>query len=271
MKCGGFNLDGTFEYGKYMIFVTKEEHMQIHSICDDTRKKISISQRLRLSKKDAKAGHRFKKGDTPWNKGATSSEETRKKISISRKGKCVGKDHPLYGKHHSEDVLIKMSEKSKAYWSDEDHRKQQSERCKGRVQSPETVAKRVEKLIGHETSQETRNKISAANSGRKFTEEHRHKLSIARQQRIITDETKEKTSVTMKEVMSSEEHRKRISDTVKRQKQEKKLLYDEYRASGGLLMWNDFQSFLKHNFERNYVPSLKQLQDALTAEDDDDE
>lgn len=266
----GFNEDGTFEYGKYMIFVTKEEHLQIHSTCDDTRKKISASQRLRLSKKDAKIGHVFKKGDIPWNKGVTSSEETRKKISISRKGKCVGESHPRYGKHHSKESLEKMSKASKEYWSDEDHRKQQSERCKGRVQSPETVAKRVEKLIGHETSEETRKKISIANSGRVFTDEHREKLCIARRKRVISEDTKSKTSESMKVVMSNEEHRKQISETVKMQKHEKKLLYDKYRSFGGLLMWNDFQSFLKHNFERNYVPTLDELQKALSGSDDED-
>lgn len=39
----GFEIDENgnehFEYGKYMIFVTNEEHLQIHSICDDTRKR----------------------------------------------------------------------------------------------------------------------------------------------------------------------------------------------------------------------------------------
>ena len=74
----------------------------------------------------------------------------------------------------------------------------------------------------------------------------------------------------MKNVMSNEEHRKRISETVKKQKQEKKLLYDELKSFGYTLMWNDFQSFLKHNFEKNYVPSLEELKNALTDTEDDD-
>lgn len=260
------NEDGKehFEYGKYIIFLTREEHLQIHSVCDDTRKKISISQKLRLSKKDARMGRVFKKGDIPWNKGVSPSEDTRKKISINRKGKCVGEEHPFYGKHHSEESLEKMRTALKEYWSDEEHHRQQSERCKGRKQSPETIAKRTEKLIGHTVSQEARDKISVANSGRKFTEEHREKLCIARRERVISEDTKSKTSESMKLVMSSEEHRKKISETVKKQKQEKKTLYDEYKLSGGILMWNDFQSFLKHNFKRNYVPTLIELKEALT-------
>ena len=264
----GFEIDESgnehFEYGKYMIFVTSEEHLQIHSICDDTRKKISISQKIRLSRKDARRGHEFKKGHIPWNKGVASSEETRKRISINRRGKCVGEEHPFYGKHHTEESLKKIREASRKYWLDEDHRRQQSERGKGRKQSPETIAKRVEKLLGHETSEDTRKKISQANSGRKFSDEHKHKLSIARRKRITTDETKSKMSDSAKRVMSDLEHRKKISDTVKRQKQEKKALYDEYKLSGGILMWNDLQSFLKHHFKRNYVPTLIELKEALT-------
>ena len=270
----GFEIDENgnehFEYGKYMIFVTHEEHLKIHAMCEDTKRKISISQKRRLSNKKANRGHQFSKGHIPWNKGRRLSILTKQRISKNRKGKCVGEEHPFYGKHHSEESLEKMSNASKEYWSREEHRRQQSERCFGRKQSEETISKRVSKLIGHETSQETRDKISTANSGRKFTEEHREKLCIARRKRVISEDTKFKTSESMKNVMSSEEHRKRISETVKMQKRAKKSLYDEYRSLGGLLLWNDFQSFLKHNFERNYVPTLQELQNALSATDDDD-
>ena len=253
-----------------MVFVTKEEHVNIHKCSEETRKKISESQKMRFLRKDVKRGREFKKGNIPWNKGIPVSQNTKIKISINRKGKCTCKDHWLYGKHHSKDTLLKISDKVNAYWSDEDHRKQQSLRCTGRKQTPEQIAKRTAKLIGHETSEETRLKISVANSGRVFSEEHKQKLSLARQQRIITDETKEKTSTTMKKIMSSDEHRKRISDTVKKRKQEMKLLYNNYKLHGGILMWNDFQSFIKHKFKPNYIPTLLELQNALSATDDDD-
>ena len=35
----GFNEDGTFEYGKYVIFVTKEWHNNYHSQSEETNKK----------------------------------------------------------------------------------------------------------------------------------------------------------------------------------------------------------------------------------------
>ena len=37
----GLNLDGTFEYGKYVIFVTKEEHNKIHRCNDESKKYLS--------------------------------------------------------------------------------------------------------------------------------------------------------------------------------------------------------------------------------------
>lgn len=334
----GFEIDEDgnehFEYGKYIVFVTKEEHLAIHHMCDDTKQKISIANKLAYSDSLLRAECSFRAKNlwatdsyrqmmtavlklshssqdykdkmsavltseptntklreaqanrwTPelrkeWSLkflgennpmyGKHLSDDTKYQISKNRKGKCIGESHPLYGKHHSEESLEKMSKASKEYWSNEDHCKQQSERCKGRVQSPETVAKRVEKLIGHETSEETRKKISDANSGRVFTDEHREKLCIARRKRVISEDTKSKTSESMKVVMSNEEHRKQISETVKMQKHEKKSLYDKYRSFGGLLMWNDFQSFLKRNFERNYVPTLEELQKALSGSDDED-
>ena len=59
----------------------------------------------------------FKKGQTAWNKGKkgvyTLSEETRRKMSESRKGKGLGKDNPMFGKHHSEETRRKMSEDRK--------------------------------------------------------------------------------------------------------------------------------------------------------------
>ncbi len=37
------NLDGTFEYGKYVVFWTKEHHNEYHHCSEETRKKRSES------------------------------------------------------------------------------------------------------------------------------------------------------------------------------------------------------------------------------------
>ena len=43
-------------------------------------------------------------------KGKTLSEETRRKQSEAQKGKYCGENHPMFGKHHSEETKEKMSE-----------------------------------------------------------------------------------------------------------------------------------------------------------------
>ena len=75
----GCNEDGTFEYGKYVIFMTSAEHNKYHhtnkSVSEETRAKMSVAQ-----------------------KGKKRSEETLAKMSVAQKGK-----------KRSEETLAKMS------------------------------------------------------------------------------------------------------------------------------------------------------------------
>ncbi len=67
-------------------------------------------------------GYNITKGGASAN-GWNPPEETRKKLSKARKGKCVGKNNPMYGKygensprygkHHTEEARKKMSENSR--------------------------------------------------------------------------------------------------------------------------------------------------------------
>ena len=96
----GFNLDGTFEYGKYVIFMTASEHIKHHHI-----------------------------GKPSVMKGKTHTDEAKTKISENNarywKGKKLSPTHiqhlrenhanvsvennPFYGKHHSDAAKEKMS------------------------------------------------------------------------------------------------------------------------------------------------------------------
>ena len=85
----------------------------------------------------------FKKGNVPHNKGKKGfkiSEQTRRKMSLSHKGKQLGKDNPMFGKHPSEEARKKMSEAHKG---------------------------QVPWIKGKHHSEETRRKISAATKGEK--------------------------------------------------------------------------------------------------------
>ena len=73
----GMNLDGTFEYGKYVVFWTKEHHNEYHHCSEETRKKRSES----LKKVPHTAEWHRKIGDSL--RGRKWSDEQRKQISES--------------------------------------------------------------------------------------------------------------------------------------------------------------------------------------------
>lgn len=86
----GHNEDGTFEYGKYVVFMTLNDHIKYHHI------------------------------------GAKRSEEVCRNISESRKGQYTDKqrearalidmsgiNNPMFGRHHTKESRRKMSENHK--------------------------------------------------------------------------------------------------------------------------------------------------------------
>lgn len=71
---------------------------------------------------------------------------------------------------------------------------------KGRVQSPETIAKRVAKLRGQKRTPEQRERIAASMRGRVVSDEARRNQSLAHMGNKHTDETRAKMSRTRKGV-----------------------------------------------------------------------
>lgn len=95
----GFNEDGTFEYGKYVLFMTQSEHSRHHA------------------------------------KGGARSEEYRSKISKSLMGRFTGENHPFYGKHHTEEARQRMSKSHTGKILSEEHIRKISESNKGTVRT----------------------------------------------------------------------------------------------------------------------------------------
>ena len=120
----GHNLDGTFEYGKYVIFVTKEEHTEIHKRSEETRAKISETTKIAMTSKDVRNKIRVA------HIGKKLSEEHKQKIRNSMPD-LRGEKNPMYGKHLSEE-----------------HKKKISESEKGKVTSKETKIKQSESKLG---------------------------------------------------------------------------------------------------------------------------
>ena len=103
----GFNEDGTFEYGTYVIFMTLSEHTAYHKpnsyFTEETRRKLSAALTGRVFTTE----HRERIGASL--KGRTRlppSDETRRKMSESHKGS----NNAMYGRHHSDETRDRLSE-----------------------------------------------------------------------------------------------------------------------------------------------------------------
>ena len=239
----GFNQDGSFEYGKYIIFVTEEEHTAIHKVSEETRRHMCESQRIRR-------------------KNTVVSEETKKKISESNKGRpgMIGENHPMYGKHHSDESKKKMSDAIKAnptsYWKgkslSEEHRRKLSESGKGKHSGENNG------MYGKHLSEEQKRKMGESLKAA-WTDELRKRQSekfsgenAPMYGKHHSEEAKKKISDSHKGKPSKLKDRPRPDDVVERISESKQIMsdaYHKYKSDGGTMSWNDFQKHYKLNKE----------------------
>lgn len=88
----GCNLDGTFEYGKYVVFMTNAEHNTYHH----KGKTLSSEQKARLSE--------MNKGEKNGFYGKKHTEETRQRL----REKALGRKYSEEAIQHLRDVCIKQ-------------------------------------------------------------------------------------------------------------------------------------------------------------------
>lgn len=210
----GFEIDENgnehFEYGKYVVFWTKEHHREYHSRSDETRKRIS---------KGGKGKHHV-------------TEETRKRLSDAMKYRV--KD-PEY--------IKKLSDAGKAAWVGNDERRYIYKEMFSGINNPnygkkasdETKARLSESHKGQNAwnkgvkmSDEARNNMKAS-----WTDEKRKLFSKLKSgknnpscNRTITDDEKERRRLSVKEAYI------KISEA-----------YKKYKDEGGKLGWQDFKKF----------------------------
>ena len=167
----GFNQDGTFEYGKYVIFITKEEHDILHKDSDETKHKKSVAGKLRWQDASYR-DHMTKAICEVW------ADEHRRH---QRSKAYSGNGNPFYGKHHSQETKEKyfIGESNPMYGviPSEETRHKISKANKGKIVSDDTRRKISNANLGHEVSEDTRNKISIANSGKVWSDERRLVMS----------------------------------------------------------------------------------------------
>lgn len=196
----GHDLDGSFTYGKYMIFVTEEEHHKIHRACIETRRRMRESALCVWKRKDHIAKmSAIRKGKSPWNKGRRCSDEAKQRISNANKGREV-----------SDETRLKLSIAITNAWKDPEIRAKITSSLKGRKFSDKTRKKLSIALSGENNpnygkhiSDEQKAAISRANSGENNPMygkrgEYSPLFGIKR-----SDETKQKMSIAQKSLYAS--------------------------------------------------------------------
>lgn len=206
----GHNLDGTFEYGRYVVFWTHEHHIKYHALSDETRAKISDAN----------------KGENNGMFGKHPSKESREKMSVALKK--YHQAHPFTDEQREHFREINSGENNPMF---------------GKRNSEESNKKRSESLKGRQFTDEHRRKIAESNTGKKRTDDQRKRISESTKA-AMTDEVREKLSNSHKGIHPSEESRKKMSQLAAKRMQIVASKYKEYKKSGGSLSWNEFQKEL---------------------------
>lgn len=139
---------------------------------EETKKKLSKirkSNPILLSEEGRKKISETHRGNT-YNLNRKFTEERKEKISKANRGE----NHPLYGKHHTEEARHKISQSNKDRVLSEEHKEKISKALK----------EEKHPLYGKHHTEETKEKMSKANKGKaspmkgkKHTEEVKQKLS----------------------------------------------------------------------------------------------
>lgn len=252
----GFEIDENgnehFEYGKYVIFLTKEEHSKIHACSEETRNKISKSNKGRIVTEETK-----KKLSESWTK------ERKLLYSLSHRGK----NNNFYGGKFSESVLAKMSKSSKERWEDPQYRIHMHIVLTGRKMSEESKHKISEATRGENNpfygkhhSDETKETIKQkSNAYWSLEESHIRQSEILKQHykdNPVSDETKRKLSESLKGRIFSEDtinrikysraHSTKVAEHNKNMQvcKEHYSLIKEYKS----ISWNNFQKLFKNDY-----------------------
>lgn len=229
----GHNLDGTFEYGKYVVFWTHEHHVTYHTLSEETRLKLSDSLKMFYATNEGKLNAKLRMTDTVKSKisasvKATMTEEHKRLLSDKAKKNMTDGRKELIRQATKEamnntEIRQKISNSKLGKPLSEEHKKAISEGGKGREVSKETREKISKIHKGKTVSDETRQKLREANKRVWENDDYKKHQSDIRIGKTpwnkgvpMTEEQKEKLSVARKGKPNpfSDEHKKKVIDSI---------------------------------------------------------
>lgn len=140
----GHNEDGSFEYGKYVIFVSKKQHTMIHKVSSETRLKMSINSCWKDPERREKA--EAKRQQAIAQRRLTHPPKVHKRLSNEERLAIYRSEefrmkcrinallfNGMSGKQHSNETLEKMKQAHTKYVPTEETNYKISDALKGRV------------------------------------------------------------------------------------------------------------------------------------------
>ena len=232
----GFEIDESgnehFEYGKYVVFLTKEHHSEYHKCSEETKLLIAKTSKERW------ADDCYRERVIASSKKSWENDEARRLATSNR----------FKGKHLSEEHKQKLSEANSG----------ENNPMYGTHPSAETLEKRG-KAISAAMTKDVRHRISIHMPDRHGENNPMYGKTSAMKGKHHSEETRKKISDNTKAALDSPEVKDRLSAGGKKGGKialERSIQYKEYKNAGGTLMWNEFQSALKENSFYELINSL---------------
>lgn len=188
LPCGRFSAEVLKKFGLYyhrpadeLIFLIRSDHIRLHNtgktLSEESRAKLSGTRKAKIAS-----------GEIVVDTSACHTEEANKKISEKAKERFADKsNHPMFGKHHSDESRNKMSKAKTGTTLTEEHRRRISDSVKASmtVERREQMSKRLKgnkRVKGKhwKLTDETKARMSAAFKQRKYSDEAKRNMSEGR-------------------------------------------------------------------------------------------
>lgn len=131
-----------------------------------------------------------------------------------------GENNPFYGKNHSEETKLKISQSNTGKTDTDETKAKKSEASKKNWRRPEYAATLSAAISSRIIKQETRDKLSLAHKGKIVSQEARNKISVGNKGKLLgvakSEETKRRMSETNKGKKKSEDHINKINKNLEK-------------------------------------------------------